>query len=344
MAPLFKWIKNDSQVEQFKKSAAFEKVHSFITACANAVKGTPRSEVAACMKNWQEQLDSGNQSSIPIYARWTLMVPLVFAEIRKAVHDIPLHDMKSQRFGNKAFRDWHAWLDENIRRLVHMLVDALPPSATRNSDAVVEEACCYLKDSFGNSTRLDYGTGHELHFFLLLVTLLEECDVMNLPEDDQRSLLRAATLGSFWQYIEVMRLIQGHYMLEPAGSHGVWGLDDYHHLSFIFGASQLCGKDTLPVPILPKHITEAHHVKENRDEYLYFENIAWIRENKKGPFHEHSAMLYNISGIDEWQRITGGMLKMYDAEVLSKYNVVQHLLFGGHLAPPQDSAVEVRRE
>lgn len=44
------------------------------------------------------------------------------------------------------------------------------------------------------------------------------------------------------RYLDVVRNLQSRYRMEPAGSHGVWGLDDFQFLSYLWGSSQLIGE------------------------------------------------------------------------------------------------------
>jgi hypothetical protein len=150
-------------------------------------------------------------------------------EMADWVSDFPPLD-QPMRFGNKAFRGWHARVVERAPKLVSALLPA-------GSEAAEVELTPYLASSFGHEQRIDYGTGHETNFVVWLCCLYK---LGALKKED----LPAAILRGFKQYLELMRTLHRAYLLEPAGSHGVWGLDDYHCLPFLWGSSQLtdrCG-------------------------------------------------------------------------------------------------------
>ena len=87
------------------------------------------------------------------------------------------------------------------------------------------------------------------------------------PEDDA-----ALVLVVFRRYLQLMRRLQSTYWLEPAGSHGIWGLDDYHFLPFLFGAAQLIGHKY----VRPKGIHDRDIVEDLAPKYMYFDSIHFI--------------------------------------------------------------------
>jgi hypothetical protein len=131
--------------------------------------------------------------------------------------------------------------------------------------------------------------------------------------------------------LSVTRQLQTDYMLEPAGSHGVWGLDDYHCLPFYFGACQLQadGGPAGDECTVPDCIHDHRLVESNGDTFLYFSCIRYIKSLKKGvSFFESSPMLSDISQLATWQKVATGLLRLYEGEVLKKRQVVQHFVFG----------------
>jgi serine/threonine-protein phosphatase 2A activator len=166
----------------------------------------------------------------------------------------PLED--PQRFGNVAFRTWYEKIEQNYDWLMSKLVDP----------TLAIELKAYFLDCFGSSKRLDYGTGHELNFLCILLILYEH---KYIEEKDFKSIVQII----FYKYIFLVRNLQITYRLEPAGAHGVWGLDEYHFLPFLFGASELINHPE----ILPSSVHDEKILDKYEDTYIYLSCIKYIK-------------------------------------------------------------------
>uniref|UniRef100_A0A8D1F078 Serine/threonine-protein phosphatase 2A activator n=1 Tax=Sus scrofa TaxID=9823 RepID=A0A8D1F078_PIG len=208
------------------------------------------------------------------------------------------------------------WLGACYQEAENLVASVVPTHLA----AAVPEVSVYLKESVGNSTRIDYGTGHEAAFAAFLCCL---CKIGVLRVDDQIAIV----FKVFNRYLEVMRKLQKTYRMEPAGSQGVWGLDDFQFLPFIWGSSQLIDHPHLE----PRHFVDEKAVNENHEDYMFLECILFITEMKTGPFAEHSNQLWNISAVPSWSKVNQGLIRMYKAECLEKFPVIQHFKFGSLL-------------
>ncbi|KAI9291495.1 Phosphotyrosyl phosphatase activator [Neoconidiobolus thromboides FSU 785] len=296
-----KTILTKEDLEQYQESSAYKDYVDFILKLNDSVIGKKTTEeikVSELVKNILNVLD----------------------KLYNLVDNIPPEEVGKSRFGNPAFKTWYNKVKELIPELLKEFIEP--------KESIVEISK-YLYDSFGDYNRIDYGTGHEVNFMCFLLCLKK----LNLiSEVDYPSLI----LKVFHQYIKVMRKLQFIYWLEPAGSHGVWGLDDYHFLPFLFGSAQLINHPHFR----PKCIHDNEIVEEFSQHYEYLACIQFVNSVKSESLRWHSPMLDDISGVKTWLKVNQGMIKMYLKEVLNKLPIVQHFLFGtlinfetGHIVP-----------
>lgn len=133
--------------------------------------------------------------------------------------------------------EWSSFLTSISQHIDQLLSTALPIEL----HPAIPYLSPYLLASFGSFLRMDYGSGHETCFaiFLLCLSLIR---FFTSEQDEERQIV----LLLFVRYLRLCWRLQDVYNLEPAGSHGVWGLDDYSFLGYIFGSGQLRGGYSSP--------------------------------------------------------------------------------------------------
>ena len=130
-----KKIARESDVQAFLQSDACKDYMSFVKCLCRKLVGVKISDVT------KEPVSTDLQPLLD-----------VLATLSSYVDEIPPKE-HTLRYGNPAFRDWHARMCENAERLT----EGVLPEALRGA---AKELAYYLADSFGNRTRIDYGTGH----------------------------------------------------------------------------------------------------------------------------------------------------------------------------------------
>jgi len=72
---------------------------------------------------------------------------------------------------------------------------------------------------------------------------------------------------------------------------------------------------------------------KDTEDFMYFGCIQFIKQVKKGvPFGEGSPILNDISAVPNWEKVSQGLMKMFQAEVIGKLPVIKHLKFGSILS------------
>ena len=286
-------------MSRFTRSPAFNNIVNFLYNIQHKIKGMKKSEVISPSSNeFLNEFDNLYNKLEELYIK---------------------HPPRegNEKYTDPVFKRFHLDLETNFNNIMQNTIlkfDTIPKN-------LILEIKPYFMDSFGNPFRMDYGTGHELNYLCFLYVLYKA----GLYTEEDFPFL---ALNTFFKYIIFMRKLQTNYVLEPAGARGVWGLDEYQFVPFIFGASQLIdNKDINPKGILDDNILQSY-----KNEYIYLDCVDYIKSVKTGAsFSQYAPILESITNAKNWEKIAKGLVKMYQDDVLGKIVIIQHFYFGSVL-------------
>ena len=281
---------------KFLKSPAFKDIVNFLYNIQNKIKGIKLSDIPPksnnkCLSNFEN----------------------LFNSLEELYIKFPPKE-GNEKYNIPVFKDFHTYLVQNYENIMMNSVLKLE-NIPKN---LVLELKSYFIDSFGNPSRMDYGTGHELNFLCFLFVLYKA----DLYTENDFPFL---ALNIFFKYVIFMRKLQTNYVLEPAGARGVWGLDEYQFIPFIFGAAQLINNKE----ITPKGILDDEILKTYKNEFIYLDCVDYIKSVKTGAsFGHYAPILESITNAKNWEKIAKGLVRMYQDDVLGKIVIIQHFYFG----------------
>jgi serine/threonine-protein phosphatase 2A activator len=175
--PASKRIRTQQDVQLALKRSSLRKFVAFSISLSEAVVGMTLSEECPLSPNGHAVIAALDRLS------------QICKDTPTATHAV--------RYGNPAFRAWFDSMQAVAPELVYSILgDDLGPATI--------ELVPYFLDSFGNRSRIDYGTGHETTFMMFLYCLFS---LGVLQESDRK----ATVTRIFKKYIDLMRQLQTKY-------------------------------------------------------------------------------------------------------------------------------------
>ena len=306
-----KKINEGHDVPIFLTSKAYDSIMVFLLQLNRAMFPSYVQKSESDEKKEMHTWDLG--SSEVVFSETVLRLRLLLEVLSRIIDEVP-PDTGPRRFGNASFRKWYQIIEEQSTNLLSQyLPNSILEYASQSSPEASpqDEMSSYFLGSFGSAQRLDYGSGHELSFLAFLGCIWK---LGGFNTSDSGNEERGIVLGIIDPYLNLIRRLIKTYTLEPAGSHGVWGLDDHSFIPYILGSAQygppISPEDQTPTEgsregaPKPADVAKKMTVDRERNTNLYFGAIGFICDVKKGPFWEHSPMLYDISGVQAgWGKI-----------------------------------------